>query len=87
MTDTNRPPSEPEDDDTEPFCRPLAPDMVATRDVYAICASDRVEASVRARIQSGLDLPGWPLVLLQLGRARTTRPTARRPPGELTGPR
>jgi nitroreductase len=46
-----------------------------------------LEASVRARIQSGLDLPGWPLVLLQLGRARTTRPTARRPPGELAGPR
>jgi hypothetical protein len=40
-----------------------------------------------AWIQSGLDLPGWPLVLLQLGRARTTRPTTRRPPGELTGPR
>jgi len=42
------------------------------------------EASVRARIQSGLALPGSPLMLLQLGRARTTQPTARRPAGELT---
>jgi nitroreductase len=45
-----------------------------------------LEVSVRARIQSGLDLPGWPLMLLQLGRARTTRPTGRRPASELTGP-
>jgi hypothetical protein len=44
-----------------------------------------LEASVRARIRSSLDLPGWPLMLLQLGRARTTRPTGRRPPGELAG--
>jgi nitroreductase len=43
-----------------------------------------LEASVRARIQSGLDLPGVPLMLLQLGRARTTHPTARRPPADLT---
>jgi nitroreductase len=42
------------------------------------------EASVRARIQGGLALPGVPLVLLQLGRARTTHPTARRPPADLT---
>jgi hypothetical protein len=45
-----------------------------------------LQAPVRARIQSGLDLPGWPLMLLQLGRARTARATARRPPGELAGP-
>jgi nitroreductase len=45
-----------------------------------------LEVSVRARIRSGLDLPGWPLMLLQLGRARATRPTGRRPASELTGP-
>jgi nitroreductase len=45
-----------------------------------------LEVSVRARIRSGLDLPGWPLMLLQFGRARTTRPTGRRPATELTGP-
>jgi nitroreductase len=43
-----------------------------------------LQVSVRAQIRSGLDLPGWPLMLLHLGRARTTRLTARRPAGELT---
>jgi nitroreductase len=42
------------------------------------------EATIRARIQSGLALPGSPLMLLQLGRARTTHPTARRPAAEMT---
>jgi len=46
-----------------------------------------LQAPVRARIQSGLDLPGVPLMLLQLGQARTTHPTARRPASELGGPR
>jgi nitroreductase len=46
-----------------------------------------LQAPVRARIQSGLDLPGVPLMLLQLGRVRTTHPTARRPASELGGPR
>jgi hypothetical protein len=40
--------------------------------------------SVRALIRSGLELSGSPLMLLQLGRARTTHPTARRPAAELT---
>jgi hypothetical protein len=40
--------------------------------------------SVRALIQSGLALPGVPLMLLQLGQARTTHPTARRPAADLT---
>lgn len=35
----------------EPFARPLRRDMVATRDVYATCVSDRPEPSVAARIE------------------------------------
>jgi len=41
---------------------------------------------VRALIRSQLTLPGWPQMLLQLGLARTTHPTARRPPEELIDP-
>ncbi len=41
---------------------------------------------VRALIREQLTLPGWPQLLLQLGVARTTRATARRPPAELIDP-
>ena len=41
---------------------------------------------VRAAIRSQLTLPGWPQMLLQLGLARSTHPTARRPPAELIDP-
>ena len=41
---------------------------------------------VRALIREQLALPGWPQLLLQLGVARTTRATARRPPAELIDP-
>lgn len=40
----------------------------------------------RALIQHRLALPEHPQLILQFGRARTTRPTARRPAGELTDP-
>jgi hypothetical protein len=40
-------------------------------------------ASVRAQLRSSLALPGSPQLLLELGVARTSRPTARRPAGEL----
>ena len=38
---------------------------------------------VRALIRSQLALPGWPQMMLQLGVARTTLSTGRRPPAEL----
>jgi nitroreductase len=41
-------------------------------------------ASVRAQLRSSLALPGSPQLLLELGVVRTSRPTARRPSGELT---
>jgi nitroreductase len=41
-------------------------------------------ASVRAQIRSSLRATGSPQMLLELGVARTSRPTARRPAGELT---
>jgi nitroreductase len=41
-------------------------------------------ASVRAQIRSSLRATGSPQLLLELGVARTSRPTARRPAGELT---
>jgi nitroreductase len=60
----------------------------ASRWVFAsLQTQPLLQAPVRARIQSGLDLPGVPLMLLQLGQARTTHPTARRPASELGGPR
>jgi hypothetical protein len=40
--------------------------------------------SVRAQIRSGLVLPGSPQLLLQLGVARATHPTGRRPAADLT---
>ena len=39
--------------------------------------------SVRELIRDCLALPGPPQMLLQLGMARTTHPTARRPAAEL----
>jgi len=41
-------------------------------------------ASVRAQIRSSLRATGSPQLLLELGVARTSRPTARRPAAELT---
>jgi hypothetical protein len=41
---------------------------------------------VRAQMRSQLNLPGWPQMLVQFGLARTTHPTARRPPAELIDP-
>jgi hypothetical protein len=41
-------------------------------------------ASVRAQIRGSLTPRGSPQLLLELGVARTSRPTARRPAGELT---
>ena len=41
------------------------------------------DTSVRAQIRSSLTLPGSPQILLQLGVARATHPTARRPAAEL----
>jgi nitroreductase len=40
--------------------------------------------SVRAQLRSSLALPGSPQLLLELGVARTSRPTGRRPAGDLT---
>jgi len=40
----------------------------------------------RALMRSQLTLPGWPQMLLQFGLARSTHPTARRPPEELIDP-
>jgi hypothetical protein len=56
----------------------------ASRWVFASLQTQPLqETSVRARIQSSLALPGVPLMLLQLGLARTTHPTARRAAAEL----
>ena len=41
---------------------------------------------VRALIRNQLTLPGWPQMLMQLGRSRTSHSTARRPPAELIDP-
>jgi hypothetical protein len=41
-------------------------------------------ASVRAQIRSGLGLPGAPQLLLELGVARVSHATGRRPADELT---
>ncbi len=43
-------------------------------------------AAIRALIRTRLALPGVPQILLQLGLARTTQATARRPPAELIEP-
>jgi len=41
---------------------------------------------VRALIRNRLTLPGWPQMLLQFGLARSTHPTARRPPADVIDP-
>jgi hypothetical protein len=43
--------------------------------------------AIRDLIRTRLGLPGSPQMLLQLGPARTTQATARRPPAELVEPR
>jgi nitroreductase len=56
----------------------------ASRWVFASLYTQPLEApEIRRLIKARLILPGWPQVLLQLGVARTTPATARRPPGEL----
>src|SRR5258708_305494 len=52
--------------------------------VFATLYSQPLEfAPTRALIRSRLRLPGAPQLLLQLGLAGTTRPTARRPPADI----
>jgi hypothetical protein len=59
----------------------------ASKWVFASLHTQPLEAAaIRALIQDRLALPGAPQMLLQLGLARTTRSTARRPPAELTEP-
>jgi nitroreductase len=56
----------------------------ATYWVFATLYSQPFEsAQTRALIRSTLGLPGAPHLLLEFGLARTTRPTARRPPGDI----
>jgi hypothetical protein len=53
--------------------------------VFASLQSQPLQsASVRAQIRSSLRATGSPQLLLELGMARTSRPTARRPAAELT---
>jgi hypothetical protein len=59
----------------------------ASRWVFASLHTQPLEAaSTRALIRDRLALPGSPQMLMQLGRAHTTRATARRPPADLTEP-
>jgi nitroreductase len=59
----------------------------ASKWVFASLYTQPLEAAaIRALIRDRLALPGAPQILLQLGPARTTRSTARRPPAELTEP-
>jgi len=59
----------------------------ATQWVFASLHSQPLEAAmIRSEIQHRLKLPGIPQMLLQLGVARTTQSTARRPPPELMEP-
>ena len=56
--------------------------------VFASLQTQPLQApATRGLIQARLALPGCPQMLLQLGLARTTHPTARRPVSELAGPR
>ena len=53
--------------------------------VFASLQTQPLQApATRGLIQARLALPGWPQMLLQLGVARATHPTARRPPADLT---
>jgi hypothetical protein len=55
--------------------------------VFASLYTQPLEASaIRAVIRTRLALPGAPQMLLQLGLARTTKATARRPPAEIMEP-
>ena len=55
--------------------------------VFASLPTQPLEAdAIRALIRERLNLPGAPQMLLQLGPARTTQATARRPPAELMEP-
>jgi len=59
----------------------------ADRWVFASLYTQPLEAAaIRSLIRTRLGLPGAPQMLLQLGRARTTQATARRPPAELIEP-
>jgi hypothetical protein len=59
----------------------------ASRWVFASLYTQPLEAApIRALIRDRLSLPGAPQMLMQLGVARTTHATARRPPGELIEP-
>jgi hypothetical protein len=59
----------------------------ADRWMFASLYTQALEAvAIRALIRNRLRLPGAPQTLLQLGRARTTLATARRPPAELMEP-
>jgi hypothetical protein len=59
----------------------------ATKWVFASLHTQPLEAApIRALIRDRLALPGCPQILLQLGRAHTTRATARRPPADLAEP-
>jgi hypothetical protein len=59
----------------------------ADRWVFASLYTQPLEAAaIRDLIRTRLGLPGAPHLLLQLGCARTTLATARRPPGELMEP-
>jgi hypothetical protein len=56
----------------------------ATRWVFASLYTQPLEdAQTRDQIRERLTLPGFPQVILQLGRARSTRVTPRRPPSDL----
>jgi hypothetical protein len=59
----------------------------ASRWVFASLHTQPLEAApIRELIKARLALPGSPQMLLQLGVARTTQPTARRPARELIDP-
>jgi hypothetical protein len=61
--------------------------QAAGRWVFASLYTQPLEAAaIRDLIRTRLKLPGAPQMLLQLGRARTTRSTARRPAAELMEP-
>jgi hypothetical protein len=59
----------------------------ATKWVFASLYTQPLEAAeIRSLIKDRLALPGPPQIVLQLGLARTTHATARRPPADLTEP-
>ena len=58
--------------------------QAASQWVFASLYTQPLEAAAtRGLIRNRLALPGWPQVLVQLGVARTTGTTARRPPDDL----